>query len=188
MVAGQSYAKTERTDRARRAYELSLAGNSLRAVSDLMKAEGYRQVSHATVRTLISEHTREILLPLAAEHVKRQYERLEEARIRMTEVMERAKAIADRFHVTVSYGQVMVDEYGEKLRDDGPEMDALKILMAAEAQLLRTEERIAKLFGTDAPAQQTVTVVNTTETDQAIRALTDQIEAANGVQSSTPAS
>lgn len=170
--------KTERADRARRAFELSLSGLSLRAVSDQMKSEGYRGISHEHARRLIREHTDSVILPLATEHVKRQYERLEESRVRLGKLRDHAQTVLDRFHITVNNGKVIFIN-DDPVRDDGPELAAIAAMVNIEKQLLTTEDRIAKLFGLDAPTQVHTTVVQTTETDAAISALITEMDAAD---------
>jgi hypothetical protein len=167
-----------RTDRQARAYELSLAGNSSRKISDLMRAEGYTQIGHTTVDNLLkAEHAR-IVVPLATEHVKRQYERLEAQRLHLAKLQEHAQTILDRFHITVNNGQVIYHG-NEPVRDDGPELAAIGTMVNIEKLKIANEQRLAKLFGLDAPTQVHTTVVQTTETDAAISALITEMDAAD---------
>lgn len=176
----------ERVDRAQRAFELSRDGHTLRQVSDIMRAEGYRNVSHETCRRLINEHTASIILPLAEEHVKRQYERLEQMRLRLEDTRVRATEIADKYHVAVSHGQVILlpgdkDGVARTLEDDGPKLAAINTLLAIEDRILKIEERIAKLFGIDAAVNLNVNLTN--ETD---RAISDLLTEMNAREDATP--
>lgn len=168
----------DRTDRQRRAYELSLAGNSLRRISDIMRSEGYTQIGHETVNRLLAAEHAATVLPLAAEHVKRQFERLEESRLRLGKLRDHAQTVLDRFHITVNNGQVIYHA-GEPVRDDAPELAAIGAMVNIEKQITAVEARLAKLFGIDAPTQAHVTVVQTTETDAKISELIELMDAAD---------
>lgn len=172
-----------RADRARRAFELAKDGMSTRDISAKMKDEGYRQVSHSVVARLIREYAAAVVLPLAKEHVTREFERLMDQRARLDRMRERAQLVLDRFHLTVSHGKVIylvepdreTGEIGEPLRDDGPELAAINTMLGIEAMVLKNAEAMAKLFGFNAAAEVNVTV--TGETDAAIRALTSEMDA-----------
>jgi hypothetical protein len=170
----------ERTDRQRRAYELSLAGHPLREIGAIMRSEGYRDTGKDTVAKLLKAEHAAIVLPLAAEHVKRQYERLEESRLRLGRLRDHAQTVLDRFHITVNNGQVIYHG-GEPVRDDAPELAAIGAMVNIEKQITNVEARLAKLFGIDAPTQAHVTVVQTTETDEKIRGLIEEMDAADEV-------
>lgn len=81
----------KRAERQVRAYELSLRGHSYRKISEIMKAEGYRQVSHVTVRTLIKLECDARVLPLADEWRKRTIDRLQIAINKLMEQIENPK-------------------------------------------------------------------------------------------------
>jgi len=178
--AGAGPKPAEKADRARRAFELAKDGKSTRDISTKMKAEGYRSVSHTVVARLIREHAAAVVLPLAKEHVTREFERLMDQRARLDGMRERAQLVLDRFHVTVSHGKVIYTgqdtdgEGGEPLRDDGPELAAINTMLGIEAMVLKNAEAMAKLFGFNAAAEVNVTV--TGETDAAIRALTEAMD------------
>ncbi len=114
------------------AYRLKLRGLSDRA------AGAELGVSHTTIQNWTKQEADEIVLPLAAELRKVQLERLGEMRQAALEVLA-------RLHYTVSHGKV-VHMAGEPLEDDGPKLQAID-------RLLRIEERISKLMGTDAPTR-----------------------------------
>jgi len=185
----------ERAARDVRAFELAVKGKSTRQISEIMRTEGYRNVSHVTVSKLIRQHAAEVVLPLAQEHVAREFERLMEQRQRLDAMRERAQLVLDRFHVTVSHGSVIYlyddDETPEEakerkqrgerraggtpLRDDGPELQAITVMLGIEDRVLKNAEAMARLFGYNAAAEVNVTM--TTETDTAIRALTEAMTA-----------
>lgn len=172
-----------RTDRARRAFELALAGNTNVKVSEIMKAEGYRQVSPPSVGRMIREHADTIILPLAAEHVTREFERLMAQRLRLDKQAERAWEICERFHmVTNNAGVVMLPDGGKgpdgeptftPVRDSGPELQALSVMQGIEKLVLANAEALAKLFGYRAPEEKKLTV--TTELDNAIADLVGEM-------------
>jgi hypothetical protein len=176
-----------RPDRARRAFELALAGNSTRKISELMQGEGYRNVGHVTVSRMIKDYGQSLVLPLAQEHVTREYERLMEQRLRLDEQRARAWEICNRFHfATNNQGVIMVyDPDGEKgpngepplraVRDSGPELQALKVMQGIEDLVLKNADALAKLFGYRAPEETKVTV--TTELDAAVADLVGEMNA-----------
>lgn len=176
-----------RADRQERAFALCKVGHTYREISAIMKSEGYRQISHETVRRLVKAECDRIILPLAEEHVKRQYERLEAQLVRLEAQRVKAEEILARFHVTVSHGKIITlpNPNGEgadiPLRDDGPELQALSVLAGIEDRILKVGDSIRRLFGIDAPTNVKATVVQTTETDEKIKDLVAQVYA-NGTQ------
>lgn len=184
-MARRAGSQAERLDRAQRAYELALSGRSTREVSALMQAEGYRQISQPTVSRLIKEWAEAAILPMAREHVTREFDRLMAQRVRLDQQMERAWAICERFHfVTNNSGVVVVfDPAGEKgpngepsvrpVQDSGPELQALKVMQGIESLQLANSEAMAKLFGYRAPEEHKHTI--TTEVDAAVADLVKQM-------------
>ncbi|MGW4129480.1 hypothetical protein [Amycolatopsis japonica] len=124
--------RAEQAEKRAAAYQLKLRGYSDRA------AGAELGVSHTTIQNWTKQQADEIVLPLAAELRKVQLERLGEMRQAALEVLA-------RLHYTVSHGKV-VTMAGEPLEDDGPKLQAID-------RLLRIEERISKLMGTDAPTR-----------------------------------
>lgn len=171
----------ERIDRAQRAYELTLAGNTTRQVSALMQAEGYRQISQPTVSRLLKEWAEAAILPMAKEHVTREFDRLMAQRVRLDEQMARAWQICERFHfATNNAGVVMIyedgpDFPGRPVQDSGPELQALKVMQGIESLQLANSEAMAKLFGYRAPEEHKHTI--TTEVDAAVADLVAQMNA-----------
>lgn len=165
----------QRADRARRAFELSLSGHPYREVATMMKREGYRRISPTTVGQLIREYAVSAVLPLAKEHVTREYERLMTQRVRLERGMAAAWAIYDAEHVAHSNGRVIrLDEDSPPLRDHGPRTRALAEVRGFEDLILKNAEAMAKLFGYNATVRTEVTVV--TETDRAIADLVGELE------------
>lgn len=173
----------ERVERARRAFELTLAGNSTRRTSEIMQAEGYKQIGHMTVSRLVREYGESLVLPLAQEHVTREFERIMEQRVRLDAQRERAWEICERFHmVTNNAGVVMLPDGGKgpdgeptftPVRDSGPELQALSVMQGIEKLVLANAEALAKLFGYRAPEEKKLTV--TTELDNAIADLVGEM-------------
>jgi hypothetical protein len=178
--------RAQRVDRARRAFELALAGNTARRISEIMTEEGYRQVGASTAARLIKEFGESITTPLAKEHVTREYERLMAQRLRLEKQAERAWEIADRFHfATNNQGVIMVAVPGTEkreggpelrpVRDSGPELQALKVLQGVEDLVLKNGDALARLLGIRPPEQTKVTI--TTEVDAAIADLVGEMNA-----------
>lgn len=172
--------------RAQTAFELSLAGKSTRAIAEIMKDRGFRGVSQSRVARLIRQHADDVVLPLAKEHVTREYERLMAQRERLDDLRDHAMTVLKRFHVVVSNGQVMqwTDPETQELRslrDDGPELAAINTCLAIEDRILKNAEAMAKLFGFNAPERINLTV--TDEVDSAIKTLVDEM---NSREDATP--
>lgn len=165
----------ERIDRARRAFELSLSGRSYRDVAELMKGEGYGRISKDTVGKLLREYANAYVLPLAKEHVTREFERLLEQRTRLEKGLAAAWAIHDRRHVAYSATGGVIRDKGVTIRDDGPSVQALAQVRGFEDLMLKNAEAMAKLFGYNATVRTEVTVV--TETDRAIADLVGELDA-----------
>lgn len=73
----------------------------------------------------------------------------EAARMRLDGLRRQVFAVLARPHYVLHQGQFVVDENGDKVRDDGP-------ILAAVDRLLRIEERQAKIDGTDASDKLTI--------------------------------
>ncbi len=69
----------------------------------------------------------------------------------LDELYVRAMDVADRDHVTVSHGKIIVDDDGEPLFDDGPKL-------AAITTMTRIRESYRKLLGLDAATKTEATV------------------------------
>jgi hypothetical protein len=168
-------APAPRIDRARRAFELSLSGQPYRKITEVMKAEGYK-ISTSAVSVLIREYAQQAVLPLAKEHVTREFERLLEQRVRLEKGLKAAWAIHDRRHVAYSAsGGIVRDHLDRTIRDDGPSVQALAQVRGFEDLILKNAEAMARLFGYNATVRTEVTVV--TETDRAIADLVGELDA-----------
>lgn len=164
-----------RIDRARRAFELSLSGLPYRKVATQMVAEGFSKISATTVGQLIREYADRTVLPLAKEHVTREFERLLEQRTRLEKGLKAAWAIHDRRHVAYSAsGGIVRDALGHTIRDDGPSIQALAQVRGFEDLILKNAESMARLFGYNATVRTEVTVI--TETDRAIADLVGEMD------------
>lgn len=176
-------ASATRPDRARRAFELALAGNTTRQISELMKGEGFRNIGYDTVARLIKEYGDALVIPLSREHVTREYERLMAQRLRLDEQRDRAWEICNRFHfATNNQGVIRVydpadgpDSPGRPVRDSGPELQALKVMQGVEDLVLKNADALAKLLGYRAPEEKKITL--TTELDNAIADLVGEMNA-----------
>lgn len=163
-----------RVDRARRAFELSLNGKSYRDVAAIMKSEGYVKISKDSVGSLIREYATKAVLPLAKEHVTREFERLMAQRERLEKGLAACWAIHDRRHVAYANGSVIHDRAGRTVLDDGPRVQALAQVRGFEDLILKNTEAMARLFGYNATVRTEVTVI--TETDRAIADLVGEME------------
>jgi hypothetical protein len=176
----------KRVDRDRRAFELALAGNTNRRVAEIMKEEGYLRISATTAGKLIKDYGATLVIPLAQEHITREFERLMAQRLRLDEQRDRAWEICNRFHfATNNAGVIMIVEPGVKgpdgkpvfrpIRDSGPELQALTVMQGIEKLVLANADALAKLFGYRAPEESKVTV--TTEVDKAVADLVGEMNA-----------
>jgi hypothetical protein len=177
-MARQAGSSARRPDRAARAFELALAGNSTREISRLMQGEGYRNIGQSTVVKLVREYGDTLVIPLAQEHVTREYERLMAQRLRLDKQAERAWSIANRFHfATNNQGVIRVEDPDtgkmRDVRDSGPELQALKVLQGVEDLVLKNADALAKLLGYRAPEEKKITL--TTELDNAIADLVGEM-------------
>lgn len=73
----------------------------------------------------------------------------EAARMRLDGLRRQVFAVLARPHYIMHAGQFVIDENGDKVRDDGP-------VLAAVDRLLKIEERQAKIDGTDASEKLTI--------------------------------
>lgn len=121
--------------RRERAVALRSQGQTWQAIADTM---GYsdRAAAHKDV-TRALEATRTQLAETTEHHRALALERLDA-------LSRAAVAVLERAHVVVSHGRIITDDEGEPLRDDGPELAAVKTL-------IDIEQRRARLLGLDAP-------------------------------------
>lgn len=132
----------EQAEKQVQAYTLRLRGLSLREIGKQLG------VSHETARKLISAEADDRVLPLADELRKQQLDRLNDLRLKALTVLERE-------HVHIAEGRVVRDkdpvtgDYSGPIIDDGPVLSAID-------RLLKIEDRMARLFGLDAPSQQEI--------------------------------
>lgn len=138
-----------------------------------MKLEGYR-VSYTSVGSLIREYATQAVLPLAKEHVTREFERLMAQRERLEKGLAACWAIHNRRHVAYANGSVIHDKQGNTITDDGPRVQALAQVRGFEDLILKNTEAMARLFGYNATVRTEVTVI--TETDRAIADLVGEME------------
>lgn len=172
--SGTGTTPAERIDRARRCFELSLNGHPYRDVAKMMRREGYR-ISHTTVGQLVREYAVVAVLPLAKEHVTREFERIQAQRVRLEKGLEAAWAIHDRRHVAYSAtGGVIYDKRGVSIRDDGPSIQALTQVRGFEDLIIKNADVMARLFGYNATVRTEISVV--TETDRAIADLVGELD------------
>jgi hypothetical protein len=173
---------TSGVDRARRAFELSLEGKPYRAVSQIMREEGFTRCGVSAISGLIREYAADAVLPLAKEHVTREFERLLAQRQRLEKGLHAAWAIHDRRHIAYSVsGGVVYDRNGHTIRDDGPSIQALAQVRGFEDLILKNADAMARLFGYNATVRTEISVV--TETD---RAIADLVGAMNAQQDTSP--
>lgn len=111
-----------------RAYELKLAGHTVRGIADILTAELKRPVGKSTVARWITDACKERVEPLADEYRAILVDRLERAVRRCEEIIER-----------------------ESSKDDPNPI----VILQTEDRLLRNGERLARLKGLDSPVQVT---------------------------------
>jgi hypothetical protein len=96
----------------------------------------------------------------------------EEELQRLDLLLAEAWAILKREHVAVSHGRIVVDEEtGEKVRDDGPVLQAID-------RILKIQERRAKFLGLDAPTK--IEAITLDALDAEIAKLTAELEGQPG--------
>jgi hypothetical protein len=132
---------------ARRAQAVALRsqGQTWQAIADAL---GYadRAAAHKDVTRALAAN-RAQLAETVEDHRVLALERLD--------AMYRATlTVLDRLHVVVSHGRIIRDDEGEPLRDDGPELAAVKTL-------IDIEQRRARLLGLDAPQKLDTTTAGT---------------------------
>lgn len=137
--------------RRSRAVELKNKGLSWQQVAEQMVSEypeyldGEGSVSAAfacvDVTRALKEANKELSMGLE--------EYREAARMRLDGLRRQVFAVLARPHYVLHQGQFVIDEDGNKVRDDGP-------VLAAVDRLLRIEERQAKIDGTDASEKLTI--------------------------------
>ncbi len=81
-----------------------------------------------------------------AQHEEKVEDHRQHALDRLNDLSVKARTVLDRLHVTVHNGQIVLSSDGEPLRDDGPELAAIKTLLSIE-------DRRSKLLGLDAPVK-----------------------------------
>jgi hypothetical protein len=141
----------------------------------MMKREGYRRISHSTVSQLIREYAAAAILPLAKEHVTREYERLMAQRTRLERGLDAAWAIYDAEHVAHSNGRVIELPGGGIAKDNTPRVQALAQVRGFEDLIIKNTDAMARLFGYNATVRTEVTVIG--ETDRAIADLVGEMDA-----------
>lgn len=120
---------------ARQVEALQLRGNG-RSYAEIGQALGItKQAAHKLVTRALDATLRETA---------------EQTRLLELDCLDRltteAVAVLGRFHYVVQGGEIIKDDDGQPLRDDGP-------VLAAVGQLVRLGESRRKLLGIDAPAQ-----------------------------------
>jgi hypothetical protein len=144
-------AVANKAERQVRAYELSLAGHTLREAAAIMSAEGAR-ISHEGVRSLISLEAAERVSPKAEEYRTLLIERLNAERLvvlSMLDVMPApVTAGKDGFVVRDPETQEVVRDYS--------------LHLSAIDRLVKIDVQLAKLTGAEAPSESVVTANVTT--------------------------
>lgn len=137
--------------RRSRAIELKNRGMTWQQVADQMlpeypeylDPEGHASAAYACVDVsrALKQANKELAMGLE--------EYREAARMRLDGLRRQVFAVLARPHYVLHQGQFVVDEDGNKVRDDAP-------VLAAVDRLLRIEERQAKIDGTDASEKLTI--------------------------------
>lgn len=108
-----------KADRQRRAYELSLLGNSVRKVSEIMTQEGYRNVGKDTVATLIKEGCAAVVHPALEEWRNRELDRCDYWLAKLNNQLEDPR-FANIYHLIVEKAVRVSDRAGKLLGADKP--------------------------------------------------------------------
>lgn len=157
-------AVADKAARQVRAFELSLEGHTLRDVAAIMTREGTR-VSYETVRKLIALEAAERVSPVAAEYRTLLIERLNQARLKVGELLD------------VTPAPVTAGKDGFVVRD--PESDEVvrdyALHLQAVDRLLKIDTQLAKLTGAEAPTESVVTA-NVTTMPPAVAELMEQAQ------------
>lgn len=132
--------------RRARAIELKNRGLSWQQVAEQMPyldSEGAPSAAYACVDVTraLKQANKELSMGLE--------EYREAARMRLDGLRRQVFAVLARPHYVLHQGQIVRDEDGNPMRDDGP-------ILAAVDRLLRIEERQAKIDGTDASEKLTI--------------------------------
>jgi hypothetical protein len=139
-----------------------------------LRAQGhtYRQIAACEGIGLQTAH-KSVKRALAAVPVEAVNELRQIESERLNRVISTAFGIVETSHPVVSHGRVM-----EGLEDTGPILSAL-------ALIVRTSESIRKLYGLDAPARQTITVLTEDAVDAELRRLEHELAALDQLDAAT---
>jgi hypothetical protein len=118
------------TEQAAQAYELRLAGATLRQIGEQLG------ISIGTVHKRIATYMAERVDPLADQYRAVELDRLDD-------LTAKAYAVLTARHIVVQHGKVVRDENGEPIPDHAPILQAI-------GTLVRLAERRSKLLGLDA--------------------------------------
>lgn len=94
----------ERIERQVRCYELKLLGHSLRAISEILTAEG-TPISHETVRVLIKDEGDSRVLPLQDEVRKQEIDRFDSWLLALSEQISSGNQVARSIEVAVKVSE-----------------------------------------------------------------------------------
>ena len=119
-----------KAEQAARAYELRLAGATLREIGAELG------ICIATVHVRLRDHMAERVDPLAEQYREMLLDQLDD-------LTARAYKILNANHIVVQHGKIVRDEDGNPLKDHGP-------VLAAIDRLIKINERRGRLTGADA--------------------------------------
>lgn len=180
MAGGSApYRKMDPADRAVRAavvFDLRIAGKSYRQIDALSQdpngPTSGRRISSTTAKELLYEEVARRIDPRVETWRAVEAERLEASLRRLDLLAEKAWAILDTDHVTVSQGRTFED-----IADPGPSLQAIDRLIKIEEQRRRISESLRKLFGVDAPQQVEATFTEVTQQDVELQELLNEAKA-----------
>ncbi|MEV6648073.1 hypothetical protein [Amycolatopsis sp. NPDC051371] len=136
----------DKAQRQVRAFELSLAGNSLREIAAIMSGEGAR-ISHEGVRSLIELEAAERVSPVAEQYRTLLIERLNALRLKVGELLE------------VNPAPVTAGKDGGVVRDPEHDNEIVRdygLQLSTADRLLKIDAQLAKLTGAEAPTESIV--------------------------------
>jgi len=146
--------RAQNTERDARIYTLRLRGMTERQIAAHVKLSPTRV--HEILAAAYAARTEPLAEQLRAEAVDR-----------LDDIRRSAHAVRSSVHWVVQNGRIVKDDEGTPLVDHGP-------VLAANLQLLKTEERAAKMFGLDSPVA--LEIAMDARADLTVNAITAVVE------------
>ncbi|MEU8275711.1 hypothetical protein ACFYOK_10780 [Microbispora bryophytorum] len=149
-------------EQAAQAYELRLSGASFRTIASVLG------VSVSTAHDRVTSAIAERVDPLADQYRAVELDRLDA-------LTARAWRIMTSDHIVVQHGKIVRDEDGNPVKDDGP-------VIAAIGVLVRISERRSKLLGLDAAVKVDAQVTPVDPKDIELAQMIEQVKQRNAAE------